>query len=156
MGVQALEGTLNLSCFIVLGILGYGTLYEFEVHIKLYMFLRRNRRIKPQLCQIPFFCLQGRCTSMARHYSPIVLTHTNNQLTILVGLGALLRKQILGALPNNSSAFFELRFAQSKKRSQTKFSLRPTFPSYGLQGRHEWPLNCCLCGENNWAVVSCF
>ena len=29
---------------------------------------------------------------MARHYSPIVLTHTNNQLTILVGLGALLRK----------------------------------------------------------------
>ena len=47
MGAWALVGTLNLSCFIALGILGYGTLYEFEVHIKLYMFLRSNRRIKP-------------------------------------------------------------------------------------------------------------
>ena len=47
------------------------------------------------------------------------------------------------------------RIGKSKKRSQTKFSLRPTFPSHGLPGRHEWPLKCCSCGENNWAEVSC-
>ena len=127
---------------------------QFAMRIKLYMQSLRKLSIKPRFADT-IFCLlrlklvlqkQDNTTRLfSPHEQPADHSSRSRSPTQEV--------DIRGA--SEQLERFS-RIGKSKKRSQTKFSLRPTFPSHGLQGRHEWPLNCCPRGEYNLAVLSCF
>ena len=137
----------HTACFIFSTLL-----YIFITHNVVYALLRKLA-IKPRFADTIFCLLRLKLVlqkqdNTARLYSPREQPDDHSSRS----RSPTQEVDIRGA-SEQLERFF--RIVKSKKRSQTKFSLRPTFPSHGLQGRHEWPLKCCSCGENNWAEVSC-